>query len=493
MRFIMCRPLIWENLFMQLLNRSLIVSCIIFAVFIVRLILKKAPKNLRLILWGMVALQLLFPFKIESRLSLIPDPDPVNTACELVFKSNDEVSSDSGYETDEVLQPDRIIKPVGRLISSISKFYLAGFILTLLYTAVSYISLKYKVRVSIKLSNNIYLCDYLSSAFILGLIHPIIYIPTSVEEHDYKYIIAHEKEHIKHFDYIIKPLAFLILAIYWFNPVIWLAFFSFSRDLEFACDERVIKKMDNSDKKAYSRALLKCSAGRKVEFSYPLGFSELGVKGRIRTALSYTKPSIITIIFSVCACLFVTLCFMTIPEKRTAYLDILHVESRLVPPIMPTDIIEGNSLKVDHIGDGEICYTVKSTALSDTLPAENCLDNGDGGPYLLVEIEVTNISVPPDSVQGQCSLINCFTLCNEDGTRIGYGEPVYFDRAWEIYENNNKFDSKLYFAYVPPTIGESSIYTLAWSLKYADSSLFSSNMPRLMYIHTGETIPLKLD
>lgn len=311
-----------ESVFLKILNMSITASWLVFAVIILRFILKKAPKFIRCILWGLVALRLVFPFSIESVLSLIPSAEPlpqdiiytatptVNTGFPVIDQAIDPILSQSLAPA-----PMTSINPTQVISLIASAVWIVGIGAMLIYMALSYLRVRLKVRESVLLRENVYLCDRISSPFILGVISPKIYLPSDMDPADIDHVVSHERSHLSRRDHWWKPLGFLILCVYWFNPVMWLAYVLLCRDIELACDEKVIKKMDGHEKKAYTNALLCCSIPRRMISACPLAFGEVGVKNRVKNVLSYKKPAFWIILVAVIACIVTAVCFLTDPKE----------------------------------------------------------------------------------------------------------------------------------------------------------------------------------
>lgn len=316
-----------ENIFLKVLNLSLTASWIVLAVIILRLLLKKAPKWINCLLWGIVAIRLALPFSFESVLSLLPTAEPIPqniaTMREPAIDSglgivnnaiNPIVSYSFSPSPMDSANPLQIILPIASII------WIIGILALLIYGAVSYIRLKIRVSPSILYKDNIYYCDNISTPFIFGIIRPKIYLPSGTDENYTDYIVYHEKAHLKRLDHITKPLGFLLLAVYWFNPFIWLSNILFCRDIESACDQKVIKDMDNQNKKNYLDALISCSVHKRAVLSCPLAFGEVGVKGRVKSVINYKKPAFWIIIISVITCVAVAVGFLTNPKTNNTFI-----------------------------------------------------------------------------------------------------------------------------------------------------------------------------
>lgn len=311
-----------DAVMIKLLNMSITAVWLILAVIILRAVLKKAPKFINLILWALVGFRLICPFSFESVLSLIPSAETI--------PSNIQVSSspaiDSGINAvNEIVNPVISVvaetpytigfSPIDMVLKIAFAGWLSGIGVMLIYSAISYFRLHRTVRASIRYNDDIYLCDNIKSPFILGMFRPKIYLPSDITAQQINSVIAHEKAHIKRLDHIWKPLGFAVLSVHWFNPFVWIAYNLLCRDIEYACDEKVIKTMETEDKKTYSEALLSLSIPKRSLSACPLAFGEVGVKSRIKSVLSYKKPALWIIIVSVVALVAVAIGFMTNPAN----------------------------------------------------------------------------------------------------------------------------------------------------------------------------------
>ncbi len=311
-----------DAVMIKLLNMSITAMWLILAVIILRAVLQKAPKYINLIMWALVGFRLICPFNFESMLSLIPSAETI--------PSNIQVSSSPAIDTsinavNELVNP--VISdvagvpytigysPVDMVLKIAFAVWLFGFGVMLFYSAISYLKLHRTVKASIRYNDNIFLCDNIKSPFILGIVRPRIYLPSDITANQINPVIAHEKAHIRRLDHILKTLGFVILSIHWFNPFVWLAYVLFCRDIEYACDEKVIKEMESEEKKTYSEALLSLSVTKRSFAACPLAFGEVGVKSRIKSVLSYKKPTLWIIIVSVIALAGVAIGFMTNPAN----------------------------------------------------------------------------------------------------------------------------------------------------------------------------------
>jgi len=306
--------------FSNVLNASISASWLILAVIGLRIFLKKAPKWVNVALWGIVALRLLMPFSIESAFSLIPSAETVSSQ---VLQAGPVVGQQSAYL--EIVTNPSYGNPVTvDLDSSISSFqidlmkwtflWLLGVLVMLIYTAISYLSLRRKLRTAVILRDNFYQSEHVDSPFVLGILNPKIYLPYAMDGQNLHYVVAHEQAHIRRRDHWWKPLGFLLLTIHWFNPLMWVAYILLCRDIELACDEKVIAELGNEQRADYTQALVACAVNRRMIAACPLAFGEVGVKERIKSVMNYKKPAFWVIVLAVTVCVIISVCFLTNPN-----------------------------------------------------------------------------------------------------------------------------------------------------------------------------------
>ena len=378
-------------LFLKILNLTINASWLILAVIAARLLLKKAPRWISCLLWGLVAVRLLCPISLESVLSILPSAKVVPDNIEMVQDPH----IDSGVRIidnavnpviEKSFSPDAAssVNPMQVVVFMGSIIWLTGMTVMLLYALISYILLRRKVRASVAMNDRVKECDEVDSPFILGIFRPEIYVPSGINEDTLELVIAHEEAHLKRHDHWWKPFGFVLLAIYWFNPLCWVAYILLCRDIEAACDEKVIKDKDREYMAAYSQALLDCSVNRRIIAACPLAFGETGVKERVKGVLNYKKPAFWVIIVAVIACIVVAICFMTNPAKRITlpdnpvvfsihdnpdgYIEYHWEENGLVyVPYMPLDPgLAGDCIGYDEL-EGEFeSYVCKVDGLSET-------------------------------------------------------------------------------------------------------------------------------
>ena len=308
-----------SGLFLKILNMSILASYIVLAVLLLRLLLKKAPKWINCILWGIVGLRLVLPFSIESMFSLIPSTETISKASDSprpYFESGLSVVDNqvNGYLRGTYFEG--VSRPQGNFIditTILGNIWLVGVVALLIYTVISYIKLKKKIGTAVLLRDSIYQSENVVSPFVLGVIKPKIYLPFNMKDKAMEHVVAHEMAHIRRKDHIWKPLGFLLLTLHWFNPLMWLGYVLLCRDIELACDEKVIKELEHDARADYSEALLTCSVNRRMIAACPLAFGEVGVKDRVKSVLNYKKPAFWIIIAAVIACVAVAVCFLTNP------------------------------------------------------------------------------------------------------------------------------------------------------------------------------------
>lgn len=354
------------DLFLKLLDMSLSASWIVLAVITARLVLKKAPRWMICGLWALVALRLVCPFSLESMLSLVPELPALQTTTEetLPNRVQNIIWDDSSVPGDRMTvaypnkQGENVIYEVYLDEDGTTKaveprqipldwpiiatyIWVAGIAAMLIYAAASYLRIRKKVQVSIDLGQKVFLCDYIDTPFILGIVKPIIYLPSAMDSKDAAHVLAHERAHLKRKDHWWKPLGYVLLCLYWFNPLLWVAYILLCRDIELACDERVVKDMGVTEKKAYSEALLKCSVPRHMIVACPLAFGEVGVKQRVKSVLHYKKPSFWVLLVSVIVIIVVAVCFLTDPVPK-------ELEFPFEKDLWTTELVyseDGSSLK----------------------------------------------------------------------------------------------------------------------------------------------------
>ncbi|MBE6551353.1 MAG: hypothetical protein E7665_04380 [Ruminococcaceae bacterium] len=311
-----------SQLFLKILNMSISASYIVLAVLLLRTFFKKAPKWISVVLWGIVGIRLISPFSIESILSLIPSAETfaptimtdnvpaINSGIPILNSTINPIIGESLAPN-----PGDSINPLQIWIPILTAIWLIGVFAFIIYTLVSYLRLKNMIGTAVLYSDNIYQSENVSSPFVLGIVRPKIYLPFKISDGDISHVIAHEKAHIHRRDHLWKPLGFLLLSLHWFNPLMWIAYILLCRDIELACDEKVIKELDKSERADYSQALLSCSVNRRIIAACPLAFGEVSVKNRVKSVLNYRRPAFWLIVLALIVCVFTAISFLTDPAK----------------------------------------------------------------------------------------------------------------------------------------------------------------------------------
>lgn len=342
-----------ENIFLKILNISITASWLVLAVLLMRLVLKKAPKFVHVIMWALVGLRLVLPFTFESALSLIPSTETVPP--EILYEKTPEIQT--GFDAiNSVVNPvisesfapapGASVNPLQVITILAGWVWLVGIAGMVLYSLISCLRIRHKLREAAPLRENIYLCDRIDTPFIFGFFRPKIYLPSAMSGGDIPFVLAHEQAHLKRRDHLWKPLGFLLLTVYWFNPLLWLAYILLCRDIEAACDEKVLTSMGEEVKKPYSTALVNCSVPRKMIAACPLAFGEVNVKSRIKKVLSYKKPAFWLLIAAIVVCIVLSVCFLTSPrtvnDQMQVFLDCTIADH------FQTDKSAGNACCLDY-------------------------------------------------------------------------------------------------------------------------------------------------
>lgn len=307
-----------NSLFTSVLEISWQAGLIALAVMAVRPLLRRAPRRAVCMLWLLVALRLLLPARltVESPVSLQqPESPPIQAYQELRQQEKVYVSA----------PPEQRLEMAGpaaaqgfALLDQLPAIWLTGVGCMALYMALSLLRMRWRLRAAPRIQDNVYRCTDWSTPFVLGVLAPRIYVPETVSEQDFPQVLAHERCHIRRWDHVWKPLAFLLLAVNWFNPVLWAAYVLLGRDMERACDEMVLKNATPSQRAAYSRALVSCAAQPKMAAVCPLAFGEVAVKERVKNVLNYKKPALWAVILLVVAAAIIGVCLLTKPAGKDA-------------------------------------------------------------------------------------------------------------------------------------------------------------------------------
>ena len=389
-----------EKLFLEFFNRSIAAGWLILAVILLRLLFRRVPKWVTGCLWLLIAVRLVIPFSVESVYSLLPAAEMFPQ--EILYSETP--AADTGVPVidaavnhslgSSVPNPGDSVNPLQIVAALSSVVWIAGMGVMLLFSGISYVLLKRKVRTAVRLRGNIRQSEFITTPFVLGIFRPMIYLPFSVEEADAEYIIAHEKAHIRRGDHLIKPAAFLLLSVYWFHPLMWAAYILLCRDIELACDERVIGNMSADERKAYSEVLLGFTEKQKLISVCPAAFGEIGVKTRIRSVLNYRKPKFWGIVLALAACVVCGVCLLTDPQPITglpAAEEIAGITMDCVPSnteVAMEDDREMLPILLEMFGKATKTYR---NSYNDTPYTEDV----DGGTYLKITLNYADETVSP--------------------------------------------------------------------------------------------------
>ena len=396
-----------DDVFLKLVNLSISASWLILAVLVLRVVLKKAPKWVMPLLWGVVALRLVCLFSIESALSLIPSAETIPS--EIVTETREPVLYEQAtldIVTNPTL-PSAAEVPVGvsRQQAQVdfniySVLWLVGMAALLVHALVSAGKLKRKLATAILLRDNIYESEFVDSPFVFGVVKPNIYLPMHMDEGTAAYVIAHEHAHLARRDHWWKVLGYLVLALHWFNPLVWVAYILFCRDIELACDEKVVKGLDGAARADYSQALLSCAAPKRAVAACPLAFGEGNIKTRVKSALHYKKPAFWVAAAAVLAVVIVAVCFLTNPKsERGSLVWAQKLNAADVASIELYVPAEGKARQYKKLGTEEMAQAVE-------------LINSSRGTYI----------EKPETVYG--GLPVWFLLTMDDGTVHAVGSVV---------------------------------------------------------------------
>lgn len=441
-----------DTIFIQFFNRSVSAGWLILAVILLRLFMRKAPRWICCVLWAMVAVRLVCPVSLESVFSLVPSAETISYEGETM----PEITSGVPF-VDDTLNPmientingfvDRPIQnvttpPASPLIDWIHLagiVWAAGLAVLLAIAILGYLRVRRTLREAVLWQDNIWFCDHVKSPFILGIFKPGIYLPSDMGQEQMDYVLAHEQAHLKRKDHLWKVLGYLLLAVYWFHPLIWVAFILLCRDIEVACDEKVIRNLDMGERKAYSRALLSCSRQRRMVIAYPLAFGEVGVKERVRSVLRYKRPAFWAAGAAIAVCAVVAVCFLTNPEQQA--------EAASLPPID----LDGSEADSYVLSETEI-VNLPGTEVAN----KSGTDTGDGfwggdinssgtDSNVLTETEIAN---RPEAGAGTGSGTDANDPAAGDtaSPRVSTGYPGYdalIAEAQDVLENFDRFTDEM--------------------------------------------------
>lgn len=407
--------------FLNVVNMSISASWLVCAVLLLRLLLKKAPKWINVLLWGIVAVRFICPFSFESVLSLIPSSQTINPEIALnapVIDSGvtiiDNVINPIIGEATISLQPEKDVNLFQFTMPYLAGVWLVGIAALLIYTLISFLRLKRKIGTAVLLRDNIYQSEAVVSPFVLGIIKPKIYLPFNMNGQDMDHVIAHEQAHIRRRDHWWKPLGFAVITLHWFNPMVWLGYILLCRDIELACDEKVVKELNNEQRADYSEALLACSVNRRMIAACPLAFGEVGVKDRIKSVLNYKKPAFWIIVVAIVVSITVAVCFLTNPVNSSVYNSRYETGKCLYSYVVSADKeTKSNELVFDITSDGKV-YKIFGDGTTDEL---GVLKESD---YTTEELEAAiknqGAKLNIGNIKNAYELSDCIFLQKSNGT-----------------------------------------------------------------------------
>lgn len=413
-------------LFITILNMSISAGVVALAVILVRIPMKKAPKIFSYVLWAVVLFRSICPFSFNNSFSLMPISAEV-VPQNIIYSHNPAIQSGISMVDNSVntainnalppANPVSGIHPIHTTLGMAVFIWLLGFAALLLYAATGYTRLKRRVCYATLIRENIYETDKINTPFVLGFIRPQIYLPMSLKNEQLDYILKHEQVHIRRRDYLIKPFAFLSLAIHWFNPIIWVSYYLMSKDMEMSCDEAVLQKADGDIRGSYSSSLLNLSA-KKVNLISPLAFGESNTKSRVKNALKFKKPAIWVIFVSI---LIVFALFIGFASNRVA----------VIPNLINTNEIilqNGNTGESKTITDTNTVNAITKYFQSAKFSHKERSGNSTGWSYRLQIYDMNNYLTADIVVMSsnRIKFMNYFYEANSDDTiDMAYIEALF--------------------------------------------------------------------
>ena len=361
-----------EKLFLNIVNISITAGWLILAILLLRIVLKKAPRWIHCVLWGLVGLRLAFPFSLESVFSLIPSRHTLPD--EIIYTAQPQIQSGIPYIDRTVhsvfLEPLTVspsdlasINPTQLFSFVFSWIWFTVMIFMILRSSYHYVILKWRMEEAILIRDNIKQSPRISSPFVLGFFRPSIYLPYTLPEEDVPYILAHEQAHIRRSDHLWKPFGYILLCIHWFNPLMWIAYHLLCKDIETACDEKVIQELDLDNRRAYSTALLNCSIATHSKAVCPLAFGEVSVKDRVKNVMHYKKPSFWIVLLAALLCIITAVCFLTDPKTFDTSEKTERPEMSSSQPLIYWSV----PVYDDTISDGHYMVSLQDGVVEETL------------------------------------------------------------------------------------------------------------------------------
>ncbi len=300
-----------ETVFLTLINMSITASFLVLAILLIRSVFRRVPRWIVVALWALVGVRLVCPFTVQSALSVIPTTEAVPPA----VLQNTTASVPLPPDNTATVSSVAAINPMQVVFSAMLVVWITAMLSMIGYAIFSYVRLRMRLREAVQQEANVWMCDGIDAPFILGVIRPRIYLPSVMDEQDRPYVLAHERAHLHRGDHLWKPLGFLLLSVYCFNPLIWIAYGMLCRDIEIACDEKVIRECGENGKRSYAKALIRSSVPRRLLTACPLAFGETAIKERVASVLSFRKPTVWILLTALLISAVVTMCFLTDPRE----------------------------------------------------------------------------------------------------------------------------------------------------------------------------------
>lgn len=422
-----------DKLFLQIINMSITSSYVIMFVIVIRLLLKRFPKIFSYALWSVVLFRLIFPFSIEGIFSLIP-VNVSSVPADIVYTAKPEINSGIAVidnSVNNILPPATPISsanPMQIWIFIGEAVWLIGIFTLIVYSIYTTVKLYRNLRNANHIIDNIYETDKFKTPFVFGIVRPKIFLPANLSETEKTYISLHEQTHIKRFDQVIKLISFLVTCIHWFNPLVWIAFFLMSEDMELSCDESVIKKMGNDIKKEYSSSLLFLSTGRRIIGGCPIAFGENNTKGRIKNVLNYKKHKLWVIAVVVIVIIILAVGLLTNPhdDENIYKIDKTKVV-RITRQSFPNEV--GDIEELDQKIWADLIEEINSGKWSD-LSEENFPDVDD------ISLNITITLARDDSVDNKEYILAIYR--NKDKNFLGKEHEYSLALAYDNLNDNIK-------------------------------------------------------
>ena len=448
------------RLFLEIFNMSVAASYLLLAIVLIRIPLKKAPKWISVLLFGIAAIRLICPLSIESVLSLIPSgetvsPDNITNGSPVINSGIPVIDNTFNPIINETLKPDvgASVNPIQIIAFVASIIWMVGAVALIIYAIVSYLRVKSRVAAAAYVCDNVYRSENISSPFVLGFVKPRIYLPYGLSAETENYVLAHERAHLTRMDHIWKPVGYLLLMIHWFNPLVWLGYVLFCRDVELACDEKVIKELSRAERADYSEALLMCSIRSRVISACPLAFGESGVKERIKAVLSYKKPAFWVILIGIIATVVLVVCFLTDPLGMDG-LDGMTIADK-------SSVMYG--------WEGDYSSNAHASAISNYNSGYKPIKwNSKGGLFIETDFKVKDASVRVFSSSGGSDAETRIHLEYLIAPRIKSEKYVFVDIGWLLrsYEEAQKQNQWAYLITVTDT--DNKVHNYYFKVNYSD-------------------------